>query len=272
MATDELPAFQARQEQQEEPLIAAVLAWIASLRAAVTVDMVADAIGSGSTVRILDAVSHVKQLVLNLLPTGLAEGTHTVDQLPGARKLRLSFDVYDPRFHIAVDEQGANAIREIDHETREAIRRIISDAYRNGWHPRVFAPMIQQTIGLTKRQTIAVANLYNTQVENGFPQGRARQAADRYADRLRRQRALTIARTETITAARISRVAGFEQAARHGLFNRSRAFLEWDAIQTDPKEICFQLDGTRVPLGSDFDGLLPPAHPNCRCTVNLVIE
>lgn len=273
MATDGLNDFQQRQEQHEAPLITDVLAWIASLRIAVNVDDIIAAVTAGSATRIIDAIKRARQLILNLQPGAIAEGPHAIESVPSQFGLRLHFDIRDPGFYTAVDEQGANAVREIEHETQLAIQRIVRDAYRNGWHPRVFAPMIHETIGLTTRQTVAVATFYRTQIEEtGLTQSRAQAAAERYAERLRKQRAMTIARTETIAAATIARVAGFEQAGENGLFDRSRAYLEWDAVQTDPKEMCYLLDGTRVPLGSDFDGLLPPAHPNCRCTVNLVIE
>lgn len=271
MTEDEIRAYQQRQEQEEAPLIKAFLAWIAALRAVATVEEVSSALASGSARALLDLLRRIRIPSLRLAETGALEGTHAVGQLPDPHRLELRFDVHDPNFHIAVERQGLRDIREIDDTTRQAISRIISEAYRNGWHPRTFAPAIQQTIGLTSKQTVAVTNLYRARAAVAG-EARALAEAERYATRLRRQRAMTIARTETIAAAIIGRIAGFEQAAQHGLFDRSRAWLEWNAIQQDPSEICFQLDGKRVRLGSTFDGYLPPAHPNCRCVVDLVIE
>lgn len=271
MHEDDVRAFQQRQEEEEQPFIAAVLAWIAALRAAASVELVGDAMSAGSAAALLERLRRTPQLALNLLRPATLEAKHAVAQIPDRRKMLLRFDVTDPHFHVAVERQGAQSIREIDDETREAIRRIISEAYRSGWHPRTFAPLIQEAVGLTVRQTTAVTNYYRTQARL-VGEVRAEARAARYAERLRRQRALLIARTETITAANLGRIAGFEQAARHGLFDRTRAWLEWNAIQTDPNEICFQRNGTRVPLGSSWGGELPPAHPACRCVVDLVIE
>lgn len=271
MTEDEIRAYQQRQEQEEAPLIKAILAWIAALRAAASIDAVTSAIDSGSARALLDLLRRIKIPSLRLAETGALEGAVAVSQLPDPHRLELRFDVHDPNFHIAVERQGLRDIREIDDATTQAISRIISEAYRNGWHPRTFAPMIQQLIGLTSKQAVAVSNLYRWRLA-AAGEVRAQVEAERYAARLRRQRAMTIARTETIAAAIIGRIAGFEQAAQHGLFDRSRAWLEWNAIQQDPSEICFQLDGKRVRLGSTFNGYLPPAHPNCRCVVDLVIE
>ena len=272
MAEADVRAFQERQEQQEPPVVAAALAWIAALRAAATVDVVADAVATGVLSGLLERLRRAPALALDLLRPATDEATYAVDDLPDARQIHLRFDIRDPHFHTAIEQHGALAIREIDDETRDAVRRILSEAYRNGWHPRIFAPTIQQTIGLTSRQTTAVTNYYRAQVKVAG-QSRAEERAARYAARLRRQRALLIARTETVAAMNRGRIAGFEQAAQHGLFDRSRAYLEWNAIQTDPKEICYQLNGTRVPLGSTWNGLLPgDAHPACRCVPLLVLE
>jgi HK97 family phage portal protein len=42
--------------------------------------------------------------------------------------------------------------------------------------------------------------------------------------------------------------------------------MEWSA-EPDCCPICRAVNGTVVPLGSPFQGLMPPAHPNCRCAL-----
>jgi hypothetical protein len=272
VASPQLDEFQARTEAQEQPLIRAVLAWIAEQRAAVTVEDIILAIGSGSATGILYALGRAKRLVLDLLPAAEAEGQVALDEIEGASRLNLRFDIRDPRFEIAVEQQGAKAITEIDMETRAAVQRIVADGYRNGWHPRVFAPAIAETVGLTTRSTIAVANSFKAQVDAGVREDIAQRNADKYAKRLALQRATVIARTETMRGHSIARREAWLQAQRHGLFAGKTVWEEWMAVQTDPNEICYQMNGRRTPLGHDFDGLYPPVHPQCRCVTIPVFE
>ena len=259
---------------QERALIAAVMTWIAGLRAAISTDDIVLALGSGSAQAILYALGRARQLVLDLLPAAREEGAAAVAALDGAARLSLRFDIHDPKFLSAVEQQGAKAIREIDNETQKAVQRLVSDGYRNGWHPRVFAPMIHETVGLTTKQSLAVANQFRANIESGMSEVRAQMLADRYAKRLGKLRATTIAISETIHAANLSRIAGYEQARQHGLMIGKRPMIEWDSVQTDPNEICFQMNGQRVPLGSTFEGGLMPGfvHPRCRCVPQLVLE
>lgn len=173
---------------------------------------------------------------------------------------------------VGVRHVGATDIRGIEEETRQAVRDIVALARRSGWHPHQFAPLVRDTVGLTSRQAKAVVNLYTGQAGE-IGEQRAAKLADAYARRLQTQRAKTIARTETLKAANLGRIASFEQAANNGLFDRDRAQLEWIAtMDSRTCSVCAGLNGDRVPVGSTFDGQLPPRHPQCRCTVRLVLD
>lgn len=270
MTDDELRAFQARAAQYEAPIIAAVLAWIARIQRRLTLDQVAAAIEAGSAHGLFATIRSAGQVVLPIEAPAVDEAQAVAAELdrPG---FHFAFNLQDPNFTVAVEEHGARAIREIDGQTEQAVRTLLTRARRLGTHPRQLAYQVRDIVGLTTRQANAALNLYAGLLEAGRSTETAAARATAYARQLRLQRARTIARTETIRAANIGRIASYEQAATNGLFMRDRAMLEWMAVQQDPAEICFQLDGTRVPLGSDFDGLLPPAHPNCRCVVTLVL-
>jgi len=267
--------FQARQERWEPGLIEAILAWIAGLRAAISIQQIIEVLaGRGVVEQILPLLIAPH---LELTPIAADEGRVAVAEVPDRSGIKLSFNMQDPHFEAAVYTRGLSAATEIDVETKDALRRIVADARAYGHHPNQFAPTIAETIGLTERQAVAVHNFANGMIEDGAQPERALVKADAYAKRLRRQRAMMIARTETIAAANIGRMEAFEQAARNGWVDRNSARLEWMAVQDDPNEICFHLDGQRASLDGDFqvNGVLvgpPPVHPNCRCVLMLVTD
>lgn len=270
--TPEQLGWRARIAANEGPVASGFLTWIAELQAQIQVEQITAALASRAT----SAFDHVLQAVAwrpQLVPAAAHEAEVTLDSLlkeirPG---LRMSFDLHDPNFTVAVERHQAALVREVTAETRRAIGNMIDRGYRQGWHPDVVAREIRAAVGLTARQAQAVLTFADAQAKRGVAPERVADRAMRYAGQLRTRRAKTIARTETARASVLGRLASYEQAADRGLFDRATAELEWSAVQQDPEEICGQLDGTRVPFGQSFDGLLPPAHPCCRCSVHLVL-
>jgi SPP1 gp7 family putative phage head morphogenesis protein len=82
-----------------------------------------------------------------------------------------------------------------------------------------------------------------------------------------KQRAQTIATTETTRAAYQGSVAGYKQS---GVVNQ----VEWVTVNDEKVcSICGPLDEQRAPLDGTFEGgYSVPAHPNCRCFVRPVVE
>jgi SPP1 gp7 family putative phage head morphogenesis protein len=271
-ATPEQLGWRARIVSAERPLIAAFLLWVEQLHQQITDISVAHAVITRSTA----AFDHVLQAVSFqpvLQPITLQEAERAFEDL--IRDLqpstRLSFDLHDPHFDVAVRDHQARLVREVNRETRRAIANMIERGYRQGMHPYDVAPQIRAAVGLTSRQAQAVLNYGDAMTKRGVKPQTMVDRTMRYAERMRTRRARTIARTETARAAVTGRLESYEQAAARGLFDTATAELEWSAVQDDPTEICAKLHGTRVPFGSTFDGLLPPAHPNCRCAVHLVL-
>lgn len=271
MTPDEL---RAQAEQQEPPVARSFLEWVAAARAAgFTVEQIVAALRSGVAEPLLAALNETA-LRLETRPAAAAGGASATAEVQAripAGGLKLEFNQQDPLFEKMVYDHGVRAVVDVTEETKQAVRRIVADARRYGLHPYQFAPTVAATVGLNARGAVAVGNYYRGQLEH-VPPATAEKRAVRYAGRLLRARAKTIARTETMRAANLGRVAGYEQAATAGLVPRERARLEWLSVQDNPEEVCFQLNGKRVPLGDTFDGLMPPAHPNCRCVVVMVVE
>jgi len=93
-----------------------------------------------------------------------------------------------------------------------------------------------------------------------------------YADKLRRQRSKTIARTELAFANNAGKQAAFEKTVADGLASKENSRKQWKTNRFDVCPICRPLHGTTVKLDEEFSGKYkhPPAHPNCRCTMNFV--
>jgi SPP1 gp7 family putative phage head morphogenesis protein len=72
-------------------------------------------------------------------------------------------------------------------------------------------------------------------------------------------RARTIAVTESARAWTQGSILAWQES---GEVDR----MEWSA-EPDCCPICRTVQGTVVPLGTPFQGLMPPAHPNCRCAL-----
>lgn len=191
---------------------------------------------------------------------------------------QLVFDVVNPRGLQALQQQGATRIVQITDETRAAIRRLLAEMTTAGVPAVQQAARIKQLIGLTEAHAQAVENLRADLTDQGIAPARIETLVQRKATQLLNLRALTIARTESVTAAALGQRESWEQAAAQGLFVKAEALQEWDTANDEQVcPICGPLDGQQVPYGQPFvsdDGETfddPPAHPNCRCVANLVL-
>lgn len=257
-------------------------------------DLVADAIRA----TYVEGARHEQQVLSRLL---LKRAT-VEKQLVGR------FDITNPRSVEYLRNHGAEFVTEISNSTREAIRQHLVRSYQDGIPPREIAREIKREIGLTPRQVEAVANyraflelpvgedrpIADTNVQRlrrggmritsmarlareGFRRGEKDKMVRNYADRLLKERALTIARTETINAASAGRQEMWEQAAEQGLIDEEDTKRVWHTSRDERVDlaICAPMHGQEVGFREPFttgDGrqiMRPTAHPNCRCSVIL---
>ena len=180
----------------------------------------------------------------------------------GGFQLRTAFNLTNPLAVTAADQGSARLVREVTTETRRAIQQTITRALTDGIPPAKAARLIRPLIGLTQRQADAVFTRW-------LLKGDA--AAEKYAARLLRHRANTIARTETIRASVDGQLAIWREAQRQGLLppNARKRWITTPDDRLCPR--CAPLHGVEVPLASSFPGgvMGPPLHPNCRCSVSL---
>ena len=200
------------------------------------------------------------------------------------------FDVTNPEAVIAAEQHAAEMVTAISEESRSAINRIVQRMFTEGIPPKQAAALVQKVVGLTEIQAGAVVNLhqriltspgaliYAGKTPIRVPQGgmgaaQLDRVLTKYADRLTRQRAMNIARTETIRAANEGQMQLWRQAVSRGELARDIKH-EWIASFTERTcAICQGVNGEIVPVGQPFSiGVTnPPAHPMCRCSTGLVM-
>ena len=202
------------------------------------------------------------------------------------------FDVTNMHSVEWASERSATLVTEMTEESKRAIRQTISNGFTQQIQVRQTASILKQTISLTGKQAQAVTSLrrrilassgkriYAGKTAIRVPVGgmdatRMQRVLAKYSDRLLRQRAMNIARTETINAANQGQSELWKQAVEKGQLdpNTKRVWIAALSERTCP--ICMELNGQErgfeelwvTPTG-EVDG--PTAHPQCRCTTGLV--
>jgi SPP1 gp7 family putative phage head morphogenesis protein len=176
------------------------------------------------------------------------------------------------------EKEAGLMIKEIIEEQRNVVKDYISRSMMGEFTPQDVARGLRDTIGLTSQQAGWVENFRQREITAGLERGLDLRAAviaaekptERYHDRIHRYRTETIARTEILRANTEGRREAWQQGVEEGYIDPSW-LKQWVTGQDERVcEICEPLDGETAPVLGDFPGGDPPAHPNCRCTLNLV--
>ncbi len=229
--------------------------------------------------------------------------------IPSQAALNFRFDRTDPRAIDWARQYAGQRITNMTRDQQAVMRDLIQQALSTGRTPgavgrdlyealSAVAPGTQraqylsemfgaQVNGLTVRSERAVFNRATTVAADLASRGvqptklleQVRRETDQYAARLRRSRARTIARTEILTASNAGRMGAYQQAVDAGMLDPKHAVKEWEVGPFDVCPICVELGRTTssagIPLTQPFQasngwsGDAPPAHPNCRCTVEI---
>lgn len=214
-------------------------------------------------------VTHVKVLeakrksLPDLLFDTLVSGARA--KLP----IGMTFDATNPAAIAWAHDHAAELIKEISDHVQDAIRLTVVQSFEEGIAPRDVAKLIRSNIGLTDRDAGAVMKKQIAWLADGVAPEKATARAERYADKLLRSRADTIARTEGMRAANEGQRQLWDQAVDAGLVDAATQQKVWIATDDACPE-CQEVDGETVGLDEDFSvGSDPPLHPNCRCTIGL---
>ena len=187
-----------------------------------------------------------------------------------ARFFQFSFDLFDPGVLGMVDQLTANRIRFVEEDALNGIRQIVRDGWLSGVtvreqglriRPLLRPPstavadvrLLQATIGLAPRHAAAVHRYHQAQLDAEVPPDLAIRNTELYGNRLLNLRALTIARTETITVANAGRVDTWRQMIADGFLEQDRMWLKWHVTDDDRLcPFCSPMDGQEVRYGSLF--------------------
>jgi len=192
-------------------------------------------------------------------------------------KGEISFDVTNPRVFDWIRRETGNLITAVSRETVAAVREVIRLSFEHGFGPRESANRILDFIGLNARQAGALDKYMQDLAKKGLPQARQEKLAEYYRNRLLRQRAMLIARTETMAAANEGWRIQISAAAKEGLIDAAEWEIKW--LITPDDKLCVRCDtmtGARRPIDGVYttgDGAGksgPPLHPNCRCAERTV--
>lgn len=203
--------------------------------------------------------------------------------------LFFEFNMQTPGIFSWLKERGANFVTVCTQEQKYAIAALLTKKMREGHTVDELARMIRPCIGLTESQAKAYARYYDSIVANlrkehprmkiESVRRKARDAALKYAERQHRERAFTIAQTESAFAYNRGADEGIRQAQSQNLIGvlKKRWSTSGDNGVCD---ICAALEGTEVGMDDNFQfkgrilfasqHMLPPAHPRCACAVEYI--
>ncbi len=199
----------------------------------------------------------------------------------------FSFDMNSPGITEWIHNRGSELVTNCTDVQRNAINYLLDEKIRLQYDPDQLAQLIRPCIGLTKPQTAAVRRFYDNYLEEqrkAHPRTkesvlmqRAKDKSLKYAERLHRQRAKTIATTELAFAYNF----GADQSIRIAQDNYliGKCIKRWNTAGDDNVcSICNSLDGVEVGMEETFsDGrtvshetMLPPQHPLCACAIQYI--
>lgn len=203
-------------------------------------------------------------------------------------EVRLAFNVSTPAVKKWIAAYSAQLVTGVTDEVRTALNETMLNAFDRHLTADDTAELIENVIGLDSRRADALDNFLDDIREN--PGGTAwagdrkvrvpeevttdflEAQANRYSAELLSDRAIMIARTETIAAANGGQQLLWQQAVEEGLLDTSRYERVW--IITPDDRLCEECNGMedeRAPIvGGAFEGEDgpiegPPLHPMCRC-------
>ncbi len=189
------------------------------------------------------------------------------------------FDAASPEAVRVAKLVAAKLVREVSNETRIAIRQAIVSMLQDQRLPIEAAREILGTLssqgirvggvaGLTRKQRAAVRNFRDNLQNIGMNPTLVAAKTRKFAEKMLRDRASNIARTETMNALNTGQLEAWKQQQKSGLLAKN-ASKEWIVTPDDRLcQICAPLDGEIVPINKQFSiGVdAPPAHPRCRCS------
>lgn len=204
--------------------------------------------------------------------------------------LVFEFNTQTPGILNWIKERGAEFVTASTDEQQRAISALLTKKMREGHTVDELSRMIRPCIGLTESQAKANTKYYDNivstlrqehpRMKTDSIRKKALEASQKYAERQHRERAMTIAQTESAFAYNRGADEGIRQAQEQELLGTM--VKRWSTSGDDAVcEICASLEGTEIGMNEEFSGIkgrllfagqhmLPPAHPKCACAIEYV--
>ena len=209
-----------------------------------------------------------------------ASANISAQALPKAIQISTSFTATDPRAIAWAQQRAGARILGITKESQKAVAETIARGLKGQLNREEVIDGVTRVVGLDSRQARALGTFYeknlNALLEEGLTYENAARAAkklgEKYRDRLIRQRATRIARTETNAAANAGRMLSWAEADLQG-FLPVGSEKRWKTSQDERNcPTCRPMHNETVPWEGAFStgDIMPPVHVNCLCTAVIV--
>jgi hypothetical protein len=178
-----------------------------------------------------------------------------------------SFKMPNPRAEQWLMTFAAEEIKSITNTDKLLIREVLATGQRTGRTIRDTTKELEKVIGLTPSQYKA----YNKYVSNinrtGMKDSQKEKLADKYYNKLLKNRAETIALTESEVAVSQAWQDSLREMVRQGVVTDKEFELVWWTAPDERRcEICGGLHNTTQPPSKpNWPHGEPPVHPRCRC-------
>jgi len=210
-----------------------------------------------------------------------------------------TLDIEDPFLLTRVERDIGNMVIGIRRASKAAIRRAVLRAAAGDIGESELVQIIRRTVGLTPRSANAVFNYREALVRlaegrgtvagvlrrftlaegvtEGLTRGKIERLVKAYGDRLLDERAIAIARTETVRAVNAGRMELWRQQMALGEIPPDAKKVWRTAADERVCPICAPLDGRVVAMVDRFTGISgvstisPPIHTRCRCWLTLEV-
>jgi len=225
-------------------------------------------------------ITSLNRVVPNLANQVAASANISAKDLPKRISIESNFTDKDPRAIAWAQQRAGARIAGITQESQKAVAEAIASGLKTALTRGEVVERLRKIVGLDARQARALGNFYEKNLQQLLEEGYTYEEAveevtklsEQYRERLLTQRATRIARTETLAAANAGRMLSWAEADSRGLLPAD-SMKRWKTA-TDERTcpVCRPLHNVAVPWQGIFTtgDMMPPAHPNCRCTAVIV--
>lgn len=191
------------------------------------------------------------------------------------QRKQFDFDSTMTRVKAWVDQNGGKLIVDLSTKQFNSIHALLQHQIAlEVTSPYILAQRVKPLVGLTNRETLAVAKFMATLQAEGLPANIIRTQTANYANFLHKNRAIRIARTEISNGYNFGQLDAMLQAAEEGWLPGAPEKY-WMAGGIDPCDICLENeDAGPISLDATFPSghSTPTAHPNCECAVGYKVR